>query len=125
MSILHAEPHRECFEDDKNGTIVGKTHQNAFTDSLLLAAHAFETDESAANKAERGVFWHLFAGRAGLSVIVLEDDIVVVRQLQETGRCPLRIVDQQGLRRRRQTPSNELILSPYYTLTQRRKPQDT
>lgn len=58
-------------------------------------------------------------------MIVLEDDIVVVRQLQEAGRCPLRIVDQQGLRRRRQTPSNELILSPYYTLTQRRRPQDT
>lgn len=41
-------------------------------------------------------------------MIVLEDDIVVVRQLQEAGRCPLRIMDQQGLRRRRQTPSNEL-----------------
>lgn len=53
--------------------------QNTFTGTLLFAADAFETDESATNQAECGVFWHLFAGSAGLSVIVLEDDVVVVR----------------------------------------------
>lgn len=55
-----------------------ETYQNTFTGTLLFAAHAFETDEGATNKAERRVFWHLFAGSAGLPVIVLEDDIVVV-----------------------------------------------
>lgn len=54
-------------------------HQNAFTGTLLFAACAFETHEGATNKAECGVFWHLFAGSASFPVIVLEDDVVVVR----------------------------------------------
>lgn len=68
---------------DKNNILLllrlRQTYQNTFTDTLLFAAHPFETDEGATNKAECRVFWHLFAGSAGLPVIVLEDDIVVVR----------------------------------------------
>lgn len=95
-------------------TLRRETHQNAFADALLFAAHAFEADKSAADEAERGVFGHLLAHSAGLSVIVLEDDIVVVGQLEEAGRCPLRILNQQGLKGRRRTSENrckELILS--------------
>lgn len=56
-----------------------ETYQNTFTDTLVFAAHAFETDKGATNKAECRVFWHLFTDSAGLPVIVLENDIVVVR----------------------------------------------
>lgn len=73
------------------------THQYTFTNALLFATQALETDEGAANKAECRVFWHLFAGSAGLPVIVLEDDVVVVRELQKARGCPLRILDKHGL----------------------------
>lgn len=56
-----------------------ETYQNTFTDTLLLATHALETDKGATNKAECRVFWHLFADSTSFSVIVLEDDIIVVR----------------------------------------------
>lgn len=79
------------------------TYQNAFADPLLFAAHAFEADEGATYEAEGGIFWHLFAGAAGLPVIVLEDDIVVVGQLQKAGGRPLRFLDEQGLQRRGNT----------------------
>lgn len=58
------------------------THPNAFTDPLLLAAQPFEADEGATNEAECWVLWHLFAGSAGLLVVVLEDGVVVVRQVE-------------------------------------------
>lgn len=78
-----------------------ETYQNTFTDPLLFAAHAFETDEGATNKAECRVFWHLFAGSAGLPVIVLEDDIVVVWELEKAGGNPLRVLHKQVLKWRR------------------------
>ena len=69
------------------------THLNTFTDALLLAAQALEADEGPADEAQGGVLWHLLAGGAGLPVVVLEDGVVVVRELQEMGGCPLRVLD--------------------------------
>lgn len=78
------------------------THQNAFTGALLFAAGTFETDEGPADKAEGGVFWHLFASGAGLPVVVLEDDVVVVGQLEEAGRRPLVVLREQSLHREKE-----------------------
>lgn len=86
-----------------------ETHQNTFTDTLLFAANALETDKGATNQTERGVFWHFFAGSAGLPVIVLEDDIVVVGELQEAGRGPLRLLDEQGLQGRKETEVRKIF----------------
>lgn len=91
---------------------VQRTYQNAFTGPLLLAARTFETDKGPADKAEGGVFWHLFASSAGLPVIVLEDDVVVVRQLEETRRHPLVVLHEQGLYREEVTEGGVSTMGP-------------
>lgn len=68
MSILHAEPHRECFEDDKNGTIVGKltkTHSQmpcCLQHTPLRQTKAPQTRQSAGSfgtflQAEQAFLW--------------------------------------------------------------------
>lgn len=91
---------------------VERAYQNAFTGPLLLAARTFETDKGPTDKAEGGVFWHLFASSAGLPVIVLEDDVVVVRQLEETRRHPLVVLHEQGLYREEVTEGGVSTMGP-------------
>lgn len=57
---------------------LGETYKHALADTLLFAALPFEANKSSTDEAESRVLWHLFADSAGLPVIVLEDDIVVV-----------------------------------------------
>lgn len=106
---------RSVDEISPEGTLgkkIWRTYQNAFTGPLLLAARTFETDKGPADKAEGGVFWHLFASSAGLPVIVLEDDVVVVGQLEETRRRPLVVLHEQSLHRGRRRRSRRQASAP-------------
>lgn len=55
--------------------------QHTFTVTLLLAAQAFQADESATDKTDSWVFRNLGADTAGFSMVVLKNCVVILRQL--------------------------------------------
>ena len=74
-----------------------QVYMHTLADALLFAAKALEADEGPAHQAEGRVLGPLGAGGAGLAVVVLEDGVVVLRQLQQAGRRPARILRHQSL----------------------------
>lgn len=56
--------------------------QHTFTVTLLLAAKSFQAYKSTTNKANGRIFRNLGADTTGFSVIVLENGVIILRQLQ-------------------------------------------
>lgn len=57
-------------------------YQYTFTVTLLLAAKSFQAYKSTTNKANGRIFRNLGADTTGFSVIVLENGVIILRQLQ-------------------------------------------